>query len=358
MNGIGQWNLVAYIIEKTGAANTVYAALITAGGLILCMVIAYFLGSLNFGVIISQNQFHDDVRAHGSGNAGTTNMLRTYGKKAAVLTLLGDMGKALIAVGLGHLIFCIDVAQVSESGELIARYFDPIGAALAGISVMIGHMFPCFFNFKGGKGVATAAMVILMLDLLNPLHNHIPFVFFACFVTFAIIVIGTKYVSLASIMGMILYPIVYTAFNASGFASLITVLMAVLVVWAHRSNIKRLKDGKESKISLGKKKPKAEPVASAEPADQSASPDAPSAPAEETPTPAKKKAPPVFVVEQPETFTYEDDGKHQFVTCTGCGHLIPQSREVCLYCKTKNAQYIPELEAEDTGKKSKKKAKK
>ncbi len=357
MNGIGQWNLVAYIIEKTGAANTVYAALITAGGLVLCMVIAYFLGSLNFGVIISQNQYHDDVRTHGSGNAGTTNMLRTYGKKAAVFTLLGDMIKALIAVGIGHLIFCIDVAQVSESGELVARYFDPIGAALAGISVMIGHMFPCFFKFKGGKGVATAAMVILMLDLLNPLHNHVPFVFIACFATFAIIVIGTKYVSLASIMGMILYPIVYTAFNASGFASLITVLMALLVVWAHRSNIKRLKDGKESKLSFGKKKAKTVEETAA-PSSTPVNLDIPTAFAQEEPTPAKKKAPPVFVVEQPETFTYEDDGKHEFVTCTGCGHLIPKSREICLYCKTQNAQYTPDPESEETGKKSKKKSKK
>ena len=357
MNGIGQWNLVAYIIEKTGTANTVYAALITAGGLVLCMTLAYFLGSLNFGVIISQNKFHDDVRTHGSGNAGTTNMLRTYGKKAAVFTLLGDMLKALVAVGIGHLIFCIDVAQVNEAGELVARYFDPIGAALAGISVMIGHMFPCFFKFKGGKGVATAAMVVLMLDLLNPLHNHVPFVFLACFATFAIIVIGTKYVSLASIMGISLYPIIYTAFNASGFASLITVLMALLVVWAHRSNIKRLKDGKESKISLGKKK--AEPVG--EPAQPSAKPvksEIEVAPIEETPAPTKKKAPPVFVVEESEAFTYEDDGKHEFVTCTGCGHLIPQSREVCLYCKTKNTQYIPSPTPEDSIKKSKKKAKK
>jgi len=218
-------------------------------------------------------------------------------------------------------------------------------------------MFPCFFKFKGGKGVAAAAMVILMLDLLNPLHNHVPFVFIACFATFAIIVIGTKYVSLASIMGMILYPIVYTAFNASGFASLITVLMALLVVWAHRSNIKRLKDGKESKLSFGKKKAKTVEETAA----LSSTPvslDIPTASAQEEPTPAKKKAPPVFVVEQPETFTYEDDGKHEFVTCTGCGHLIPKSREICLYCKTQNAQYTPDPESEETGKKSKKKSKK
>lgn len=349
MNGIGQWNLVAYLIEKTGTAGTIYAALITAGGILLCMIVSYLLGSLNFGCIISQKRYHDDVRTHGSGNAGTTNMLRTYGKKAAVLTLLGDMAKALIAVGLGHLIFCIDIAALNEAGELGARYFDPIGAAVAGISVMIGHMFPCFFKFKGGKGVATAAMVVLMLDLLNPLHGHVPFVFLICFATFIIIVAGTKYVSLGSIMGMTLYPIVYTAFNGNGSATIMTVLMAVLVVWAHRENIKRLRDGKESKLSLGKKK-EAETKATEK------IPEAPApTPVEIEPVTDKSKSP-VFVVEKPETFEFVDDGKHEFVTCTGCGHTIPRARKVCLYCKTENRQYIPEPEPE--GKTKKKKSKK
>lgn len=349
MNGIGQWNLVAYLIEKTSAANTVGSALIVGGGILLCMVIPYLLGSLNFGCIISQKQYHDDVRTHGSGNAGTTNMLRTYGKKAAVLTLLGDMAKALIAVGLGHLIFCVDVIALNEAGEVAVRYFDPIGAAVAGISVMVGHMFPCFFKFKGGKGVATAAMVVLMLDLLNPMQKHIPIVFLICFAVFVIIVVGSKFVSLGSIIGMTLYPIVYTAFNGNGFSSLITVIMAVLVVWAHRSNIKRLKEGKESKLSFGKKK-------AAEPAEEEPI-QAPEAPSEDIPPVSDKSKSPVFVVEKPAVHEFQDDGKHKFVTCTGCGHTIPQSRKVCLYCKTENKQYVPdpEAEAEATGKKKKSK---
>lgn len=353
MNGIEQWNLVSYLIKITGAADTVYASLIIAGGILLCMVISYLLGSLNFGCIISQKQFHDDVRTHGSGNAGTTNMLRTYGKKAAVLTMLGDMGKALIAVGLGHLIFCMDVMVVNEAGEVTARYFNPIGAAVAGLSVMIGHMFPCFFKFKGGKGVATAAMVILMLDLLNPLHKHVPVVFLICFAVFVIIVVGTKYVSLGSIMGLILYPIVYTAFNGNGSASIITVLMAVLVVWAHRENIKRLWAGKESKLSFGKKKKDAEATEmTEEPAKAPAK-----APEAAAPVTDKSKSP-VFVVEEPEVFEFEDDGKHQFVTCTGCGRTIPMSRKICLYCNTQNKQYIPDPEAEEAkGKKKRSKTK-
>ena len=351
MNGIGQWNLVAYLIEKTGAANTVGAALIVVGGILLCMVIPYFLGSLNFGLIISRNKFHDDVRTHGSGNAGTTNMLRTFGKKAAILTLLGDMSKALVAVLIGHFVFCIDNIALNEAGQVVTRYFDPIGGAIAGISVMIGHMFPCFFKFKGGKGVATAAMVVLMLDLLNPLHKHVPIVFLICFATFVIIVAGTKFVSLGSIMGMILYPIIYTAFNGNGTASIMTVLMAVLVVWAHRENIKRLRDGKESKLSFGKKKTEEAPTKEEAPAEDVR-------PSPEPPAPVSDKSKsPVFVVEKPDTFEFEDDGKHKFVTCPGCGHTIPQSRKICLYCNTKNAQYIPDPDAEQEEKGKKKKSK-
>ncbi len=353
MTTIEQWNLVSYLIEKFSGGNQTTATLITAGGILLCMVLPYLLGSLNFGLIISKNQYHDDVRTHGSGNAGTTNMLRTYGKKAAVLTMLGDMGKALIAVGLGHLIYCADFIILNEAGQIAERSFNPTGAAIAGISVMVGHMFPCFFKFKGGKGVATAAMVILMLDLLNPLHKHIPIVFLICFAVFVIIVIGTKFVSLASIMGMTLYPIFYTAFNGHGSASIITVLMAVLVVWAHRENIRRLLANKESKLSLGKKKAEAEPEEISAPETEEDTEES-----HEKPTSADKSQSPVFVVEKPEVFEFEDDGKHKFVTCTGCGHTIPRSRKICLYCKTENRQYIPDPEAEAAPKKSKKSSKK
>ncbi len=354
MNGIGQWNLVAYLIELTGSANTAGSAFIVTGGILLCMVIPYLLGSLNFGLIISRNKYHDDVRTHGSGNAGTTNMLRTYGKKAAVLTLLGDMAKALVAVGIGHLIFCVDVIALNEAGEIAARYFDPIGGAIAGISVMVGHMFPCFFRFKGGKGVATAAMVILMLDLLNPLHHHVPVVFLICFAVFVIIVAGTKFVSLGSIMGMILYPIVYTAFNGNGISGIISVLMALLVVWAHRSNIKRLKEGKESKLSFGKKKKDSE---AKETEEEEIPAPTEEASEEEIPLTDKSHAP-VFVVEKPAVHEFHDDGKHKFITCTGCGHIIPQSRKVCLYCKTENRQYVPDPEAEAEDKSKKKKSRK
>ena len=247
MNGIGQWTLVSYLIERLGVAGTAAASAITIGGIFLCIVIPYLLGSVNFGVIISNKEYHDDVRIHGSGNAGATNMLRTYGIKAAVLTMLGDMLKAVLAVGLGYLIVGTNVILIDpETGEAF-RYVDQFGAAIAGLFVMLGHMFPIFYKFKGGKGVATSAMVILMI-------SPISFVF--CAVIFLIIVLGTKYVSLASMMGVIFYPIILSAFSGgqNPTACMIAVFMAVLVVFMHRENIKRLRENRESKLQIGRKK--------------------------------------------------------------------------------------------------------
>ena len=247
MNGIGQWTLVSYLIDKLGVAGSPAAAAITVGGVLLCIVIPYLLGSVNFGVIISNKEYNDDIRTHGSGNAGATNMLRTYGVKAAVLTMAGDMLKAVIAVGLGYFIVGTNVLLTDEATGQVLRYKDQFGAAIAGLFVMLGHMFPIFFKFKGGKGVATSAMVILMMSPITCLF---------CFLIFIIIVVGTKYVSLGSIMGLIFYPILLTAFSGgqNPTACLMAVLMALAVVFMHRDNIKRLRDGNERKISLGKKK--------------------------------------------------------------------------------------------------------
>ncbi len=301
---MARWNLVQYLIKQFDLSSTAAWGVIL-GGFLLCMIVPYLLGSLNFGLIISRKQYHDDVREHGSGNAGTTNMLRTYGKKAAVLTLLGDMLKAVVAVMFGYFVLNFDMQTTNQAGEII-RVSDPIGASLAGLFVMIGHMFPCFFKFKGGKGVATAGMVVLMIS---------PLTFVVCFSIFAIIVIGTKYVSLGSIMGMLLYPLILRAFLPSApTASIFAVIMAVMVVVKHKENIKRLLAGQESKISLGKK---------------------------------KKEAATATVVEAPT----ESEQDYQFVTCVGCGRLIPQSRKACAYCKAENPHFLPDPEAPAKGKK-------
>ena len=247
MNGIGQWTLVSYLIEKLHAEGTATAGLLNVGGVLLCIIIPYLLGSVNFGLIISNKKYNDDIRTHGSGNAGTTNMLRTYGAKAAVLTLLGDMLKAVIAVGLGYLIVGTNILVTDPVTEQQIRFADQYGAAIAGFFVMVGHMFPIFFKFKGGKGVATSGMVVLMISPITCLF---------CFLVFVIVVVGTRYVSLGSVMGMSLYPIILSAFSGeqNPTARIMAVLMAVAVVYMHRENLKRLLNGTERKISFGKKK--------------------------------------------------------------------------------------------------------
>ncbi|MBE6693227.1 MAG: glycerol-3-phosphate 1-O-acyltransferase PlsY [Ruminococcaceae bacterium] len=286
----GKWNLVAYINNEFGLNGTPWAYVVTVAGVLVCMIIPYLLGSLNFGLIISNRKYKDDIRTHGSGNAGTTNMLRTYGKGAAVATLLGDMLKAFVAVSIGYLV--LDIGITLESGEVIR---DKLGASIAGLFVMLGHVFPCFYKFKGGKGVATAGMVVLMLNYI---------VFLILMAIFLIIVIGTKYVSLGSIMGMMLLPIVLTAFDGPGAAAAISVLMALLVIWKHKENILRLREGKESKISFKSKKK----------------------PAEDTPSVSENE---------------DEDDDTKFVKCAGCEHLIPISRKVCAYCNTPNPEYVP-----------------
>jgi glycerol-3-phosphate acyltransferase PlsY len=215
-------SLVTCIIHDNALDGPALWALIL-GGVLICMIIPYLLGSLNFAIIISKIFYRDDIRKYGSGNAGMTNMLRTYGKLPAAATLILDMLKGALSVWFGMLIFA------------------DIGSAVAGLFVVLGHMFPCFYKFKGGKGVATTAMVVLATD---------PVTFLVLFVVFLIIVIGTKYVSLASVMCMLVYPFLLAKFNNMGFNVLSAFIVAALVIFMHRSNIKRLREGKESKISF------------------------------------------------------------------------------------------------------------
>ena len=319
-----RWSLATQIVESfqlSGAA----AAAVYVCAILLCMVIPYLLGSLNFGLIISRNKYHDDIRKHGSGNAGTTNMLRTYGKGAAVATLIGDMLKAAVAVGLGYLLINFQADVYTDAGKWAGAFGEKPGAAVAGLFVMLGHMFPCFYKFKGGKGVATMAMVILMLN---------PIAFLILLGIFIIIAACTRYVSLASIMGAILCPIILTAFEqakGSFMTGITSVLMAVLVVFMHRENIKRLKDGKESKLSFRKKKDGQEAAAEA-PLSRS----------------QRKKQ-----QQQQKKADEERREEYTYVHCPGCGSLIPQSRRVCAYCNTVNPQYVPDpAEEKDGGKKN------
>lgn len=200
-----------------------------------CLILGYFLGGINTGIIVSKIVYHDDIRNYGSKNAGMTNMLRTYGKKMAAITLLGDILKAVIAIFAARLIL------------------GTWGAYIAGLGCVIGHVFPCYFGFKGGKGVATVAAMVLCTN---------PFLFLILFAVFAILVIGYKFVSLGSVMCMMLYPVFISRLGSHMEKHIIPIFcvfaVAVLVIVKHKDNIKRLLAGTENKISLKKKKEETE----------------------------------------------------------------------------------------------------
>lgn len=214
--------------------------------LIISAIISYLLGSLNFGIIISKSLNKDDVRSHGSGNAGSTNMLRNYGKKHAVMTIIGDMLKVAVAIFISFVIVrkMGNISLSENGGALIlginARMFTK---SFAGLFCVLGHIFPCFFGFKGGKGVATAGGMVFMIDW------RIALILLAIF---AIIVLITKYVSLGSIAMAVFYPVFIFVFYKSLPLTLLSLIFTLIVVLAHRENIKKLINHTESKIGSKK----------------------------------------------------------------------------------------------------------
>jgi glycerol-3-phosphate acyltransferase PlsY len=215
-------------IEK-GAPVKGSSIFLSIVGILSVMIAAYLLGSINFAILISGITYKQDIRNFGSKNAGMTNMMRTYGKSAAILTLVGDALKAVLACIVGYLVM----------GQL---------GAYAGLFCMLGHVFPIYYGFKGGKGVVTAAATVLMTD---------PVVFLILITLFVIIVAIWRYISLASITCIGLYPLILS-FTTKMFAGkmspfiLFTVLMAILIIGKHWTNIQRLREGTESKFSFKK----------------------------------------------------------------------------------------------------------
>ncbi|BAZ92844.1 acyl-phosphate glycerol 3-phosphateacyltransferase [Thiohalobacter thiocyanaticus] len=198
--------------------------MITAAVLI---IVAYLLGSLSTAVIVGRLLGAADPRTQGSGNPGATNMLRVAGKKAGVLTLLGDMLKGLVAV-------------------LIARAFTDEPAVLAAVmlAAFLGHLYPVFFGFRGGKGVATALGVLLGLS---------GWIGLAAVVTWLLVAVITRISSLSALVTAAAAPL-YTFYwlGEPVLAGAVT-LMALLLFWRHRSNIRNLMDGTEGRINLGKR---------------------------------------------------------------------------------------------------------
>lgn len=197
---------------------------------LIIIIIAYLLGNISTSYIVAKRLAGVDIRTQGSGNAGSTNVLRTLGKKAGALTFIGDVLKGLIAVLLARLI-----AHGVHMDQSICAYF-------AVVAVVLGHNYPAFLGFKGGKGVATSLGSMLGMN---------PLVAIICLGFFIIVVAITKYVSLGSILGIGLSPIIMLInHNTKGF--LVTLILTISVAITHKENIKRLINGTERKI--GEKK--------------------------------------------------------------------------------------------------------
>ncbi len=202
----------------------------------LAALAAYLVGSLSFAVIVSRAMGLSDPRSYGSGNPGATNVLRSGSKPAAILTLLLDAFKGWLPV------------------MLVNWFGEPYGLgegtqALAGLAAFLGHLYPVFFRFQGGKGVATAVGVLLAFQ---------PLLALATLLTFAIVVFFFRYVSLASLVAAVFAPAYYllgsgVAWAASRDKTLALVAMGVLLIWRHRENIRRLMAGTESKLGSKKK---------------------------------------------------------------------------------------------------------
>jgi len=207
---------------------------------IIVAIIAYLIGSISSSVIISKKMAGFDVREKGSGNAGTTNVLRSVGKKAAAITLVCDILKGVVSILIALL-----------AGVIMKDLDKALLVQLAGVFVIIGHTFPIFFKFKGGKGIATSLGVLLMINWQIGL---------ICLVFALLLMALTRMVSVGSIAAAVLFPVLvlfinqnYIVSESSNWSYLIfSIVIALLVLFNHRSNLKRIFTGTENKLSFKK----------------------------------------------------------------------------------------------------------
>lgn len=211
---------------------------------IIMAMIAYLIGSVNFSILISKKTAGFDIRQKGSGNAGTTNMLRSVGKGAAAITLILDILKGVatvwISIFFAFVLYSIWNIQLDSS----------ILVQISGICVILGHTYPIYFGFKGGKGVATALGILLVTNW------HVGLI---CLVFALVLIIITRMVSVGALGAAILFPVLTlftyeTSFIEPGNYMLFSVFIAIIVCFNHRENIKRLMNGTENKLSFTSKK--------------------------------------------------------------------------------------------------------
>ena len=205
---------------------------------IIIAILAYAIGSINFSVIFSRKFAGFDVREKGSGNAGTTNMLRNVGKKAAAITLVCDILKGIVAILIAFIL-----------GKVIEGVDKALLVQIAALAVVVGHTFPIFFEFRGGKGVATSLGILICINWQIGL---------VCLVFALIIMAVTKMVSAGSVTAAILYPVLVICqvgkeyFIVDGNYIVFSILLALIVIFNHRTNIKRILSGTENKLSFKK----------------------------------------------------------------------------------------------------------
>lgn len=212
------------IIGQSGTVHIGVLALM----ILAVAAVAYLLGNVNTAIILTRLVYKEDIRTKGSGNAGMTNVMRTYGWVPAVFTLLGDMLKCMLSMVVGTLIYGLN------------------GAYIAGLFCVLGHIAPVLYKFKGGKGVASSAMFLLYVS---------PISFGVLVLIFALIVFGTKYLSLASVMCVLMMPLIVNKIESATdlpidlpLRLIIMLIIAALVVFMHRANIKRIMNKTESKF--------------------------------------------------------------------------------------------------------------
>ena len=228
--------LIPYFFNTPNTQYVIYIAIAFVA------VAAYLLGSINSAVLVSKVLYRDDVRKYGSGNAGLTNMHRTFGLKAAGLTLLGDLLKTVFAILITLFLFGFGYKFALCTNSL---------AYIAGLFAVIGHVYPIYYGFKGGKGVLVTATMALVLS---------PLVFLVLFIAFIGIVAMSKYISLGSVSVALLYPVFLNGYSSVLLdrppfwtTTLTTILLAIFILWLHRKNLQRINDRTENKFSFKKK---------------------------------------------------------------------------------------------------------
>ncbi len=206
-----------------------------AFSVLVIVLLSYFLGCFNGAVLISSFVIRDDIRGHGSGNAGLTNFYRTYGARYALGVILLDMGKTALATVIGGYMFhCL--------------YNDwTLGVLVAGLSCIIGHIFPAFYEFRGGKGILAGSVLVIMLDWRMAL---------VAWCLFFLSVVLTRYVSLGSILAAASVGVTAIFLYDRPVYIILAIITAALVIWSHRSNVVRLVKGNENKFKFHKDPPK------------------------------------------------------------------------------------------------------